>query len=76
MGKSKISSAALEAMASSGNALARLCLVQRRELAELRTQLDVERLKHLNDSRAERVARDLQREIDGLRAENARLRSL
>lgn len=50
--------------------------MQRRELAELRTQLDVERLKHLNDSRAERVARDLQREIDGLRAENARLRSL
>lgn len=64
---SRITTQGLEAMAEAGNALARLCLKQRRQLAEY--------IGTYGDSKSEKIIRDLQAENDRLRAENARLRS-
>lgn len=68
--KGKIGRGTLQKMADEGNILAKLCLNQRAKLAEYD-----EKIKDPDEPKSEIIIRELQRENDRLRAENARLRS-
>ena len=68
--KGRISKTVLQKMADEGSYLAQMCLSQRQKLAEY-----AENIKVPEDPKSEIIIRELQRENDRLRAENARLRS-